>query len=55
MTDFRGQAISHETVASGRRIINYLLTSEEDAVDFTDDENFHDALRAKVNVARVGV
>ena len=36
----------------GRRIINSISTSEDDAVDFTDDENFYNALNAKVNVAR---
>ena len=52
--DFRGEVISSETIAKGRRIMNYLSTSEDDAVDFTDDENLYNALNATVNVYRVG-
>ena len=40
MTDFRGGVISSETIAGGRQIINSLSTSEDHAVDFTDDDNF---------------
>ena len=29
ITDFRGEVISNETIASGRRVINYLSTSED--------------------------
>ena len=53
MKYFRGELIGNETIARGQRIINYLSTSEGDAVDFTDDENLFDALTAKTNVARV--
>ena len=55
MTNFRGQVIDREAIARGQRIINSVSTSYEDAIDFTDDNNFYDALKAKVNVARVGV
>ena len=54
MPDFRGEVISSETIAKGRRIMNYLSTSEDDAADFTDDENLYNALNATVNVYRVG-
>ena len=54
MTEFKGAVISSETIARGRRIINYLSTSEYDAMDFTDDDNFYNTLNDKVNVARVG-
>ena len=55
ITYFRGQVIINETIARGRKIINYLLTGEEESVDFADDENFFDALNYKVNVARLVV
>ena len=54
MTNFRVEVISSETIARGRRIINSLSTGEDNAVDFTDDNNFFNALNAKVNIARVG-
>ena len=54
MTNFRGEVISSETIARGRRIINSLSTGEDNALDFTDDNNFFNALNAKVNIARVG-
>ena len=54
MTDFRGEVIRSESIARGRRIINYLSTSEDHAVDFTDEDNFYKALNAKVNVDKVG-
>ena len=54
MTNFRGQVISSETITRGRRIINSLSTGEYDAVDFTDDDNFFNALDVKVNVSRDG-
>ena len=50
-----GGVISNETIIRGERIRNYLSTNKEDAVDFTDDENFFDTLNAKFNVARVGM
>ena len=53
ITDFRGEVISRETIARGQRIINSLSTSEDDAVDFTDNEIFYNALNAKVNMAMV--
>ena len=53
MTGFRGQFISSETIARGQWITNYLSTGEYDRVDFTDGDNFFNALTAKVNVARV--
>ena len=56
MTDFRGQVINYETVARGRRIINSISTScKFHDVDFTDCDNFFDALNDKFNVARVEV
>ena len=55
MTDSGGEVISNKTISRGRSIINSLSTSEEDEVDFTDNENFFDTLNAKVNVARVVV
>ena len=54
-TYLRGQVISHKNIKRGRRIINYISTSEEDAVDLIDNKKFYDALSAKVNVDRVGV
>ena len=54
MSDFRGEFISSETIAKGRRIVNSLSTGEDDAVDFRDDENFFNALNSKVNVDMVG-
>ena len=54
MTDFRGEVISNETTTRGGRIINYLFTSKDHAVDFTDDDNFYKALNVKVKVAKVG-
>ena len=54
MTYFRVEFISSETIARGLRIINSLSTGEDDAVDFTYDNNLFNTLNAKVNVARVG-
>ena len=54
MNDFRVEVNSSETIARGQQIINSLSTSEDDAVNFTDDENFYNALNTKINVARVG-
>ena len=54
MIDFRGEVISIETIARVRRIIKDRSIGEEYAIDFTDDENFSNALNAKVNVAMVG-
>ena len=54
MTEFRGVVIRSETIKRGRRIINSLSTSEDNAVDFTDDENLYNELNDKVNVSRVG-
>ena len=53
INDFRGYVITRETIKRGQRIINSLTTGKEYAVDFIDDENFFNALNAKVNVARV--
>ena len=55
MTDFRGEVISNDTIKRGLRIINSLSVSKYHAVDFTDDNNFYKALKAKFNVAKVGV
>ena len=55
MTDFRGEFISNETTTRGRRIINYLSTSEDHAVDFTDDNNVYKVINCNFNVAKVGV
>ena len=54
MDDFRGEVIRSENAARRQRIINSLSKSEEDAIYFTDDDNFFNALNAKVNAARVG-
>ena len=54
MTDFSGEVIISKTTARGRRIINFLSTIEDYAVDFTNDENFHKGLNDKVNVANIG-
>ena len=54
MTDFRGEVISKNTITRGQRIINSLSTSQDHAVDFTDDDNFYKAINIKVNVAKVG-
>ena len=35
-------------------VINSLSAGEEDVVYFIDEENFFNALNAKLNVARVG-
>ena len=55
MTDFRGEVINNETIIRGQRMINHVSTSKDHAVDFTDDGNFYKALKAKVNVAKVGL
>ena len=53
--DSRGRVHDLETVIStGRRFINLVSTSDQ-AVDFTSDDHFHDALQAHVNVSRVQV
>ena len=57
MTDFGGNIITRETMARGRRIINSVSATtcaDIDAIDFTDDDNFADALQANVHVSRVG-
>ena len=54
MTELRGEVITSETITRGRKITNYLYTSEDYAVDFTDNENVYKALNAKVNVTKVG-
>ena len=54
MNDFRGKVISSDTIAGGLRIINFLSTSEDDTVEFTDDDNLFNGLNAKVKLARVG-
>ena len=54
MTEFRGEIIRNETIKRGRRIINYLSTRKDHAVDFTDENNFYKVLNTKVNVAKVG-
>ena len=54
MTGFLGDVIISETTKRGQQIINHLSTSEDDAVDFRDDENLYNALTGKVNVDRVG-
>ncbi len=40
-----------EVIAGGRRFINLVSTSEQ-AADFTSDEYFHSALQARVNISR---
>ena len=56
MNDFRGQVIDRETVARIWRIINYIsMSCIFDAVYFTGDYNFFDALNSKVNVEHVGI
>ena len=54
MTDFRVLVIKSDTIKRGRRIINYICTSKDHAVYFTDDDNFYKTLSSKVNVANVG-
>ena len=58
MTDFGGNVVERETMARGRRIINSVSVTtcaDIDAIDFTDDDNFAEALQSKVKVvARVG-
>ena len=55
MINFRGEFIISETITRGQRIIHFLSTGEDDAVDFMDDKKFFNALNDKVNLARVGV
>ena len=55
MTDFMEEVIISWSIARGRQIINSLSISEDNAVDFTNKDNFFNALNDKVNVARVGV
>ena len=57
MTDFRGQIVDRETIARGRRIISAVSHTciDVEAIDFTDDDNFGQALQSKVTVSRVGV
>ena len=47
MNDLRGEFISSGTIERVRRIINYLSTGEDDAVDFMDDKNLFNALNSK--------
>ena len=54
MTYFREEFIINETIARLQSIINPLSTGGEDAVDFTNDDNLFNVLKAKVNVDRVG-
>ena len=54
MTDFRGEVIISGTITRGQHIINYLSTSIDHAVDFTDDDNFYKTLNAKANMDKVG-
>ena len=54
MTDFVGEIISSDIIARGQRIINSISASEDDSVDFIDDNNFYKALNDKVNVDNVG-
>ena len=54
MADFRGKVIRSDTIVRVRWIINSLSISEDDALDFTGDDNLYNALKAKVNVDRVG-
>ena len=53
MTTFREKSIIHETITRGRSIINYLSTSEEYVVYFTDDEHFYDALTTKLKCGQI--
>ena len=53
MTNFRGQVIRSDNIAKGPSIINSLSTSKDDAVNFTDYDNFFNALNAKDNVASI--
>ena len=53
INEFRGDAISSETITRERRIINSLSTSEYDVMDLTIYDNFFNTLKAKVNVDRV--
>ena len=55
MTNFRDEVISSETTARGQRLINSLSTGKDDAVDFTDDKNFFNAINTNVKVDRVRV
>ena len=62
MTDFRGHIIDRESLARGRRIISFMTHTitnhtsiDVDTIDFTDNDNFGDALQSKVQVPRVGV
>ena len=53
MTDFSVEVISSDTIARARLILNSLSISEEDVIDFTDDNNIFNAINAKVNMAMV--
>ena len=53
MTDFSVEVISSNTIARARLIVNSLSISEEDVMDFTDDNNLFNAINAKVNMAMV--
>ena len=58
ITDSAGNIIIKETMARARRIINstsVTTCADIDAIDFTDDDNFADALQANVYVDRVGI
>ena len=54
MTNFRGEVIRCENIARVRRVIRPPSTGEDDAVDFTDDEDFFNTLNNNCGVARVG-
>ena len=58
MTDSAGNIITRETMARGRKIINSISVTtyaDIDTIDFTDDDNFANALQANAHVGRVGI
>ena len=54
MTNFRLLVFNQEAITMGQRIINYFSTTGEDfnVIDFTDDDNFYEALVSTVKVSR---
>ena len=57
MTNFRGLLVDQEAITRGRRIINSVSPTSEDlnVTDFTDDDNFYEALIYTVKVSILGV
>ena len=58
MTNSASNIITRETMVRGRKIINLIsvtICTDIYVINFTDDDNFVDALQVNVHVDRVGI